>query len=434
MIILFKALQVILALSLLIFIHELGHFFWARLFGIRVEKFYLFFDIGGVRLASWKWGDTEFGIGWLPLGGYCKIAGMVDESMDLESLKGEPQKWEFRTHPAWQRMLVMAGGILNNLIFAILAFIVIMAIWGSAFIPNDGNRIYVNELAYEMGFRSGDQVIAFDDYHPSDFSRLQADLARRNVHKATVLRGNDTVNIYIDQSMIGEVISVPNMFDLAVPFVIDSVAASGANAASDLRRGDRIIAFEGRKVEFVQDSREVLAELKDREIEATVVRQADTLAMRVQVDSSGRIGVYMQSPQVSVRDYSLLEAIPAGIKLAGETISGYVSDLKLVGTPSTGAYKSVGSFIAIGQVFPSKWNWYQFLNILALLSVMLGIMNLLPIPGLDGGHILFTLYEMISGRKPSDRFLYIAQLIGMVLLLALMFLAFSNDITRLINP
>ena len=434
MIILFKALQVILALSLLIFIHELGHFFWARLFGIRVEKFYLFFDIGGVRLASWKWGDTEFGIGWLPLGGYCKIAGMVDESMDLESLKGEPQKWEFRTHPAWQRMLVMAGGILNNLIFAILAFIVIMAIWGSAFIPNDGNRIYVNELAYEMGFRSGDQVIAFDDYHPSDFSRLQADLARRNVHKATVLRGNDTVNIYIDQSMIGEVISVPNMFDLAVPFVIDSVAASGANAASDLRRGDRIIAFEGRRVEFVQDSREVLAELRDREIEATVVRQADTLAMRVQVDSSGRIGVYMQSPQVSVRDYSLLEAIPAGIKLAGETISGYVSDLKLVGTPSTGAYKSVGSFIAIGQVFPSRWNWYQFLNILALLSVMLGIMNLLPIPGLDGGHILFTLYEMISGRKPSDRFLYIAQLIGMVLLLALMFLAFSNDITRLINP
>ena len=434
MIILFKALQVILALSLLIFIHELGHFFWARLFGIRVEKFYLFFDIGGVRLASWKWGDTEFGIGWLPLGGYCKIAGMVDESMDLESLKGEPQKWEFRTHPAWQRMLVMAGGILNNLIFAILTFIVIMAIWGSAFIPNDGNRIYVNELAYEMGFRSGDQVIAFDDYHPSDFSRLQADLARRNVHKATVLRGNDTVNIYIDQSMIGEVISVPNMFDLAVPFVIDSVAASGANAASDLRRGDRIIAFEGRRVEFVQDSREVLAELRNREIEATVVRQADTLAMRVQVDSSGRIGVYMQSPQVSVRDYSLLEAIPAGIKLAGETISGYVSDLKLVGTPSTGAYKSVGSFIAIGQVFPSKWNWYQFLNILALLSVMLGIMNLLPIPGLDGGHILFTLYEMISGRKPSDRFLYIAQLIGMVLLLALMFLAFSNDITRLINP
>lgn len=434
MIILFKALQVILALSLLIFIHELGHFFWARLFGIRVEKFYLFFDIGGVRLASWKWGDTEFGIGWLPLGGYCKIAGMVDESMDLESLKGEPQKWEFRTHPAWQRMLVMAGGILNNLIFAILAFIVIMAIWGSAFIPNDGNRIYVNDLAYEMGFRSGDQVIAFDDYHPSDFSRLQADLARRNVHKATVLRGNDTVNIYIDHAMIGEVISVPNMFDLAVPFVIDSVAASGANAASDLRRGDRIIAFEGRRVEFVQDSREVLAELRDREIEATVVRQADTLAMRVQVDSSGRIGVYMQSPQVSVRDYSLLEAIPAGIKLAGETISGYVSDLKLVGTPSTGAYKSVGSFIAIGQVFPSKWNWYQFLNIIALLSVMLGIMNLLPIPGLDGGHILFTLYEMISGRKPSDRFLYIAQLIGMVLLLALMFLAFSNDITRLINP
>ena len=431
MVILIKTLQVILALSFLILIHELGHFMWAKFFGIRVEKFYLFFDVGGKAIARWKWGETEFGIGWLPFGGYCKISGMIDESMDLEQMRQEPQPWEFRTHPAWQRLLVMAGGVLNNFIFAVLVYIGIMAGWGQSYIDNSDSRIYVNDLAYEMGFRNGDRILRFDDYSPENFAMLQADLVRRDVHKATVLRGSDTLDIYIDQAMIGEVLNSSLMFDLAVPFVVDSVAA-GPNASSGLKRGDRIVAFDGNAVEYLQDSRSVLAEMKSRTVNSTVLRDGDTLTVPVRVDTAGRIGVYMKTPSVRTKHYDLQSAIPAGIKLTGSTISDYVRDLGLLARPSTGAYKSVGSFIAIGQVFPATWDWYRFINILALLSIMLAVMNLIPIPALDGGHILFTLYEMITGRKPSDRFLAVAQTIGMLLLLALMVLAFGNDIARII--
>ena len=433
MVIFIKTLQVILALSVLIIIHEFGHFLWARLFKIRVEKFYLFFDVGGKALARWHWGGTEFGIGWLPFGGYCKIAGMVDESMDLEQLKKEPQPWEFRTHPAWQRLLVMAGGVINNFIFAILVYIGIMAIWGDSYIENRGNKIYVDELAYEMGFRNGDQILRFDDYEPENFGMLQADLARRNVRKATVLRGTDTLEIYIDQARIGDILSDPMMFDLAVPIVVDSVMAGGLNAGSDLARGDRIVAYDGQDVEFVQDSRALLAQMRLQEVSASVIRDGDTLGVPVRVDSAGRIGILMQMPGITTRHYNLLEAIPAGWREAGSSIGGYLDDLSLLARPSTGAYKSVGSFIAIGQVFPETWDWFRFLNILALLSIMLAVMNLLPIPGLDGGHILFTLYEIVSGRKPGEKFLVVAQLVGMVIIFGLMFLAFGNDIARLIH-
>lgn len=432
MVILIKALQVILALSVLIIIHEFGHFLWARLFGIRVEKFYLFFDVGGRAIARWKWGDTEFGIGWLPFGGYCKISGMIDESLDTEQLKSEPKKWEFRTKPAWQRLLVMAGGVVNNFIFAVLVYIAIMAIWGQAYIENKDNSIYVNDLAYEMGFRNGDRILSFDDYVPENFGMLQADLARRDVHKATVLRGADTLDIYIDQAMIEQVLNSPLMFDLAVPFVIDSVASGGPNENAGLSHGDRIIAFNGQGVEFVQDSRPLLAELRNQDVTASVVRGGDTLSVPVKVDTAGRIGVYMQTPGVKVERYDILSAVPAGLRYTGETISGYLRDLKLLAQPSTGAYKSVGSFIAIGQVFPATWDWYSFLNILALLSIMLGVINLVPIPGLDGGHILFTLYEMVSGRKPGERFLLAAQMLGMLLIIGLMVLAIGNDIARII--
>lgn len=433
MVIFIKVLQVILALSVLIIIHEFGHYLWARLFKIRVEKFYLFFDAGGKALVRKRWGGTEFGIGWLPFGGYCKIAGMIDESMDLEQLKQEPQPWEFRTHPAWQRLLVMAGGVINNFIFAILAYIAVMAIWGQSYIANEGSRIYVDELAYEMGFRTGDEILRFDDYVPENFGMLQADLARRNVRKATVLRGGDTLDLYIDQARIGDVLSDPLMFDLAVPFVVDSVMAGGPNDGSGLRRGDRIAAIGGSRVEFVQDSRELLTGLRSQEVTADVVRGGDTLGLAVRVDSLGRLGVFMQTPNIRVKRYRLAEAIPAGWRMAGQSIGGYLDDLRLLVRPSTGAYKSVGSFIAIGQVFPDSWDWFRFLNILALLSIMLGVMNLLPVPGLDGGHILFTLYEIISGRKPGEKFLVAAQMIGMILIFALMFLAFGNDISRLIH-
>ncbi|MCQ2147848.1 MAG: RIP metalloprotease RseP [Bacteroidales bacterium] len=440
-----KVIQVILALAILIVIHEAGHFTFAKLFGIRVDKFFLFFDIGGTKLLSTKEGwfsklfpklkdsETEYGIGWLPLGGYCKICGMIDESMDLESLKNEPQPWEFRTKKAWQRLLVMAGGVLYNFIFAIIAYICILAAWGDAYLKNDGNYIYVNVVSYDMGFRNGDRILRFDNYVPEDFSKLQADLARRNVKKAVVLRGTDTLDIYIDRSRIGDVLNTPMIFDLAVPFVVDTVMEGSLNVEAGLLRGDRITMIDSISVPFVQDSRPVLAEKAGTTVCATILRDGEQMSLPLQVDTAGRIGVYMISPQVTSREYSFFSAIPAGFKLTWETVSGYVKDLKLVATPETQAYKSVGSFISIGQVFPSAWDWYRFINILALLSIMLGVMNLLPIPGLDGGHILFTLYEIVSGRKPSDKFLGIAQLVGMFLLIALMVLAFGNDIGRLIH-
>lgn len=430
--ILIRIIQTILALSVLIFVHELGHFMWAKIFKIRVEKFYLFFDVKGKAIAKWNWGGTEFGIGLLPFGGYCKISGMVDESMEFDKLGSEAKPWEFRAHPAWQRMLVIAGGVINNFIFAVLCYIGIMAIWGNSYIDNRSSSIYVNDLAYEMGFRNGDKILRFDDYEPKDFSMLQADLARRDVSKAVVLRGSDTLDIYVDQAMIGKVLNSPLMFDLAVPFVVDSVAADSPNSKAGLLKGDKIIAFDGKSVEYVQDSRPVLAELKDSSIEASVVRGRDTLSIAVKVDTVGRIGVYMELPEVQrVQKYNLISAVPAGFKLAGETIKGYVQDLKLLVRPETEAYKSVGSFIAIGQIFPTRWNWYAFINILALLSIMLAVMNLLPIPALDGGHLVFILYEMITGRKPSDKFLAVVQTIGMLLIFALMFLAVGNDLGRI---
>ncbi len=445
MVVLIKTLQVILALAILIFVHEFGHFIFAKMFGIRVDKFFLFFDAGDKKIFSTKSGwftklcpraaewETEYGIGWLPFGGYCKIAGMIDESMDTEHLSTDPQPWEFRTKPAWQRLLVMAGGVLFNFIFAILMYSTILATWGESYIENEGNKIYVNELAYEMGFRTGDEILKFDDYVPENFGMLQADLARQMARKATVLRGGDTINIYIDHSMIGEVMNTPGMFGLAVPFRVKEVPETSVNAGSDLQYDDMVIGIAGEKVEYVQDAWKILVSHTGERVPITVLRGKDTLNMDMAVDTTGRIGVFLVQPEINTKEYGFISSIPAGFSKTFETIGGYIKDLRLIATPDTEAYKSVGSFIAIGQVFPATWDWYSFLSILALLSIMLGVMNLLPIPALDGGHIVFTLYEMITGRKPSDKFLYVMQIIGMILIFGLMILAFGNDIGRLLR-
>ena len=455
MIVLMKTLQVILALSVLILVHEFGHFLFARIFGIRVDKFYLFFDVGGKRLFSTRnnkfiarffpclaASETDYGIGWLPLGGYCKIAGMVDESMDTEYLNHEPQPWEFRSKPAWQRLLVMAGGVLFNFLLAILLYIVILASWGSSYLSNEDTQIWADELAQDMGFRTGDHIVGFDGKNTLEFDRLLVDMARGRARTATVVRGQDTLTLYIDQSRLGEVLQDPGMFSLALPFVVDTIPPQSPNYGCDLRRGDRIVALDGHTIRYIQDSRALLRQYKGETVVAEYLRPSDggaesgvsdTLRTTLQVDTTGLLGIYTSMPEVKTREYSVWEAIPAGFKLTFSTIGGYLDDLKLVFTPSTKAYKSVGSFIAIGQVFPAVWDWFRFVNLLALLSIMLGVMNLLPIPGLDGGHILFTLYEMITRRKPSDRFLYVAQVVGMILLLALMVLAFGNDIGRLIR-
>ncbi len=443
MIVIIKTLQVILALAILILVHEFGHFIFAKTFGIRVDKFFLFFDAGNTKLLSTKTGwfarlfpkaagwETEYGIGWLPLGGYCKIAGMIDESMDTEHLKTEPQPWEYRAKPAWQRLFVIAGGVMFNFIFAILMYSVILDIWGESYLPNKGNKIYVNELAYEMGFRNGDEILSFDDYIPEDFGMLQADLARQTASKAKVLRDGDTVNIYIDHSMIGQVLNTPGMFDLALPFKVQSVSETSPNAGLDVRKGDMVITVAGEEVNYVQEAWPILEKHPGEEIAVAFLRDADTVTLDMAVDTTGRLGVLLMQPDIRSREYTFLSSIPAGFRKTFRTIGGYIQDLKLVATPSTEAYKSVGSFIAIGQIFPASWDWYSFLSILALLSIMLGVMNLLPIPALDGGHIVFTIYEMITGRKPSENFLYAMQIIGMILVFGLMILAFGNDIARL---
>lgn len=445
MTVIIKILQLLIAMGLLIFVHELGHFTFSKMFGIRVEKFFLFFDARGIKLFSTRSGwftrlfpkakewETEYGIGWLPLGGYCKIAGMIDESMDTEHLKTEPQSWEFRSKPAWQRLFVMAGGVLFNFILAILIYSGILSIWGESYISNEDNCIYVNELAYDMGFRNGDRILSFDDYVPENFGMLQANLARENASKAVVLRDGDTINIYIDHNRMGDVLNTPGMFDLARPFIVDQVPESSPNHKAGLMEDDRIIGIDSTCIRFVQDAEPVLSARAGETVRTAILRGDDTLAISLQVDTLGKFGIYTKVQGIKTKEYNLISAIPAGFSKTFSTIGGYLKDLKLIFTPSTEAYKSVGSFIAMGQIFPSAWDWYSFLNILALLSIMLGVMNLIPIPALDGGHIVFTLYEIITGRKPSDKFLYVMQLIGMILIFGLMFLAFGNDIARLLR-
>lgn len=440
-----KILQLILALSVLIAVHEAGHFFFARLFKIRVDKFFLFFDIGGRKLLSTKSGwfsrlfpslkdkETEYGLGWLPLGGYCKIAGMIDESMDTDFLKKEQQPWEFRSKKAWQRLLVMAGGVLFNFIFAILLGIVSLKVWGDRYILNSEARIYVNELASEMGFRTGDRILKMDDYEPVNFLNLQADLARRNVRKVLVERGSDTVDVYIDHSYIPYVLNTPGMFDIAIPFVVDTIPPTSPNYSAGYLRGDRIIAIDSLKTEFLQDTRAAFKGKACCSFTATVVRGVDTLQLPIKTDSTARALIYTTIPSIHEEEYGLFAAIPAGVGRTVDMITDYIRDLKMIFSPSTGAYKSVGSFITMADAMPESWDWFRFIKMLTLLSVILGVMNLLPIPALDGGHIVFLFYEIVTGRKPSDRFMSAAQMVGMVLILLLMLFACGNDIGKFLR-
>ncbi|MBQ2133683.1 MAG: RIP metalloprotease RseP [Bacteroidales bacterium] len=441
MVILIKILQLVLALSILVLIHEFGHFLFARIFKIRVEKFYLFFD-PWFSLFKYKPknSDTEYGIGWLPLGGYCKICGMIDESMDKEALAKEPQPWEYRSKPAWQRFFVIFGGVFFNFILAILIYTGIMYAWGEQYIKNSDvtTGIYANELAREMGFRNGDRIISFNDVEPDKFTDLQVDLLRTQATRAKVLRDGDTVTLELDPVYIPSVLNTPGMFSYGIPFEVQEIPDSSINAASGLMPKDRVLAINGEDCAMFYQVQEVLARHKGDSIVATVARGNEITLVPLATDTLGRIQVAVNANledfyTITQKEYSLLSAIPAGIHKASVTVANYFKELKLIFSPKTEAYKSVGSFITIGKIFPGTWDWHSFWNITAFLSVMLAVLNILPIPALDGGHLVFTIYEMITGRKPSDKFLEYAQTVGMILLLGLMVLAFGNDIFRLFN-
>ena len=452
-----KIVQVVLALSFLILIHELGHFTFAKLFKTRVEKFYLFFNPkfsivrckkinGKLRFKFFsknggEWDETtstEYGIGWLPLGGYCSIAGMIDETTGKDDLPAVPQPWEFRTKPAWQRFFIMFGGVLFNFILAIVLYACILGTWGEEYLKT-GDAVYgvaVNDLSYEIGFRDGDRILSIDGVPTDNFATLQVDMVRSKAREAVGLRGGDTVRIAIDPVYIPAMLNTPGMFDLAFPFVVAEVPENSINCDSDLRPGDAVKAIDGEPMFIVQSIRKALQQHKDESVTATLERDGSLVDAALQVDTAGMVGVVLDADpehyfNVTKKSYNALNAIPAGATKAWKTISDYVKELGLIFSPKTEAYKSVGSFIAIGKIFPGTWDWYRFWSLAALFSIMLGVLNILPIPALDGGHILFLLVEMITGRKPGDKFLEVAQTIGMIFLIGLMILAFGNDIRGL---
>jgi regulator of sigma E protease len=464
-----KILQLVLSLSALIFVHEMGHFLFARLFKIRVDKFYLFFNpsfsvvrakrIDGRWQLSWfsaappeKWKEhsqkTEWGIGWLPFGGYCKIAAMIDESMDKEQMKQPPQPWEFRTHPAWQRMFVMIGGVLFNVIFAVLVYWGMLFTWGDQYLATKdvSYGIQCDSLATAAGFRNGDKIIAFDgqpverfyDIQPNGKLRniIQVTFIRNQVREAVVLRQGDTVTVVIDESHLNAMLQHREwIFTPMLPFVVKSVPDSSHNALAGLREGDRIVAIDSLPLLALQDVVDELARHKNRQILLAVNRNDSLITIPVSVNENGQIGINLQTrlselfPTVT-KSYSLFAALPAGISRGYAGVLDYVKELKLMASPKTEAYKSIGSFITIANIFPGEWNWYDFWFLTAMLTIMLAVLNILPIPALDGGHLMFVLYEMITRRKPSDKVLEVAQWIGFMFLIALMILAFGNDIIR----
>ena len=436
--ILIKVLQFFMSLTLLVAIHEFGHFIVARIFKIRVEKFYIFFD-AGFSLWKKKFGDTEYGLGWLPLGGYCKIAGMVDESMDKEQLASEPQPWEYRAKPAWQRFLVLVAGVTMNVILAFFIYCGISFSYGSQYISNE-DMIYGYEFsqsAEQLGFRDGDRIVTIGGEKINNISSIMSSilLAKEGCEVEVIREGaphrftldNEVLNIMRKENVFEK----EQLYAPLMPFVVDSISSPSAVAAG-LQKGDRIIGIGGEDVPYFNHYAEKLSKLSGADAELKVLRGADTLALSVPVSAEGKMGITTENFfKVRTEEYNFFQAIPAGARLTAKTIKSYWDQLVLIVKPDTGLYKHVGGFIAIGNIFPSEWDWHQFWSMTAFLSIILAVMNIIPIPGLDGGHMIFTFWEMVTGRKVSEKVLTIAQYIGMALILALVLFANGNDVYKL---
>lgn len=444
-----RALQLVMSLSLLVLIHEGGHFLFARLFKTRVEKFCLFFD---PWFTLFKFrprnSETEYGIGWLPLGGYVKIAGMIDESMDLEQMKQPMQPWEFRAKPAWQRLFIMIGGVLFNFLLALFIYSMILFAWGDEYIPVSKAPLGMdfNETAHQVGFRDGDILLSADGV---PFERLGGDLlsAVVDARQVTVLREGTETSVYIPEGMMDGLLTDSVRFaTFRMPYVVDSLAAGRPAALAGLQVGDSITKLNGVSMAFY-DFREALTARRaveatlqsdsliqaNRMVELTIYRQGKEQLLSLQLDSTYTMGAYAVTDSkrlfpVINKEYSFLASFPAGIALGVNTLKGYVGQMKYLFSKE-GA-KQLGGFGTIGSIFPATWDWHQFWYMTAFLSIILAFMNILPIPALDGGHVLFLLYEIVARRKPSDKFMERAQMVGMALLFILLFWANFNDILR----
>lgn len=433
-----KVVQFFMSLSLLVAIHEFGHFIVARLFKIRVEKFYIFFD-PWFSLFKWKRGETEYGLGWIPLGGYVKIAGMIDESMDLEQMKGEVQPWEFRAKPAWQRLCVMLAGVVMNLLLAMMIYSGIRYAYGESYMANEDVKwgYDFSAAGEELGFRDGDKFVSVDGFELDDVNEMRTKLLLTEGDRHVVVeRDGEQVAFTIPFDKLLEMRrnrTYEDLYMIRMPFIIDSVASQSA-AEAGLLAGDEVVACNGQEgVTAAMMTMDILPAHKGDTVAMRVLRGGESVELNVPVNAEGKIGIMFKNDvfQPRTRTFTLLQAIPAGVALAFDTLADYWEQLKLIVQPKTKMYEELGGFIAIGNIFPSQWDWAQFWTMTAFLSVILAVMNVLPIPGLDGGHALFTLWEIVTGRKPSDKFLEIMQYIGLAILLVLLVYANGNDIVRL---
>jgi regulator of sigma E protease len=440
-----KLSQFLLSLSILIILHELGHFIPAKLFKTRVEKFYLFFDIK-YSLLKKKIGETEYGIGWLPLGGYVKISGMIDESMDKQQMALPPQPWEFRSKPTWQRLIIMLGGVTVNFILAFIIYIGMTYVYGDFYIKNENIKdgIWVTNPAVEKaGLKTGDKLVAIDGKKVVRFvPALSGEVLTSK--KITVNRNGQEQTITLPDNFIGNFIDADkkSVLGLRMPFVVGALADDSTNKGQ-LKAKDILISIEGKPFRYIDEVTTFLEANKGKKFAAVVLRKEKETPVAISVNEKGKLGVGLGALKednleklgyykFSKESYGFFESVPIGIQKGFDQLAGYWKQLKAIFNPNTGAYKGVGGFAAIYNVFPDSWSWEVFWSITALLSIMLGVMNLLPIPALDGGHVMFLLYEMISGRKPSDKFLEKAQMVGFVLLISLLLFANGNDIYKAI--
>ncbi|MBP8959186.1 MAG: RIP metalloprotease RseP [Bacteroidales bacterium] len=440
MTVLIKILQFILSLSILIIVHEFGHFIFAKIFKTRVEKFYLFFD-PWFSIFKFKKGETEYGIGWLPLGGYVKIAGMIDESLDTEQLKKPPEPWEFRSKPSWQRLLVMVAGVLFNFLFAILIYVVILYKWGETYLPTSSVKygIVTDSVGYSIGLRNGDKILSVDGQYIDNFYQIQKEIILNNKKTIQVERNGEIINVNIPQAYINSAIKGGGRIEPRLPFSTFIVSGFGKNSpakVAGVKEGDEIKGVDNIQFEFFDEFQNYLMKNKGKVVTLNIVRNGENLNIPVTVNQNGRLEImrsYENIFELKTVNYSFLESIPEGIKLGISTIGDYLKQFKLIFSKEAKGYESLGGFITIGSIFPGTWNWQSFWNLTAFLSIILAVMNIIPIPGLDGGHILFLLYEVITSRKPSDKFLEYAQIAGMIFLFALLIYANANDIVRLLN-